>query len=55
VNPNAVGDKPSDAVSDVDESAQTKPARKPAAKKADAPPKGEKPASKAAKGESTGS
>jgi len=28
VNPNAAGDKPSDAVSDVDESAQTKPPAK---------------------------
>jgi len=46
VNPNAAGDKPSDAVSDVDESAQTKPP----AKKAAAPPKGDKPAAKAGSG-----
>jgi len=47
VNPNAAGDKPSDAVSDVDESAQTKPpAKKAAAPKGDKPKAaGDKPAS----------
>jgi len=43
VNPNAAGDKPSDAVSDVDESAQTKPP-----KKSSTTTKGDKPAAKAA-------
>ena len=49
VNPNAAGEKGSEAVSNVDESAfQPSSDGQPGAKKADAPPKRDKPAAKAA-------